>query len=372
MSKRVESLNPTSGVADVSAHANFIRNTYEPNTSSTSSDVNGKEIPYLVTTYVPCLPSPQVQGQHFLHEIPRLWLVSRTHGLGGIRYQAVTRCAGDGVIFCAKVPVLPDRADADAWLKSYAATNDACALGRTCTEVSRKDLARCFHELGDLHWTYCHNRLVPYFNDVTKVLEEVPTEVLASSRALRRFVTGGVSGRPPPSALPIPTRFLGKLLPVLPPEEEVAKVARPKASQTTGDAWKSSAPSHPVAATGKLVDGKVEFTTPSGQVACGDCPRNGNVLNANREVCATAAFVSSAKSACVHPDRKDPYLCGDCPRNPKMALTFEQDEKAGTFAGCFAMEFRHDSFAGLRCCGIRVICKVPVHPSREEGSLSLR
>jgi len=62
---------------------------------------------------------------------------------------------------------------------------------------------------------------------------------------------------------------------------------------------------------------------------------------------------------------------GDCPRNPKMALTFEQDEKAGTFAGCFAMEFRHDSFAGLRCCGIRVICKVAVHPSREEGSLSL-
>lgn len=30
---------------------------------------------------------------------------------------------------------------------------------------------------------------------------------------------------------------------------------------------------------------------------------------------------------------------GDCPRNPKMALTFEQDEKAGTFAGCFAMKF---------------------------------
>eukprot|EP00438_Fugacium_kawagutii_P013490 Skav208883 [mRNA] locus=scaffold270:252528:254389:- [translate_table: standard] len=41
---------------------------------------------------------------------------------------------------------------------------------------------------------------------------------------------------------------------------------------------------------------------------CGDCPRNGKVLNANREVCATAALVSSAKSACIHPDRKDPYL----------------------------------------------------------------
>lgn len=31
--------------------------------------------------------------------------------------------------------------------------------------------------------------------------------------------------------------------------------------------------------------------------------------------CAVAGFVSSAKAACVHPDREFPYLCGDCPRN---------------------------------------------------------
>mmetsp|Transcript_1019 Transcript_1019/g.2898 ORF Transcript_1019/g.2898 Transcript_1019/m.2898 type:complete len:278 (-) Transcript_1019:203-1036(-) len=35
--------------------------------------------------------------------------------------------------------------------------------------------------------------------------------------------------------------------------------------------------------------------------------------------CAAAAFISSAKSVCIHPDREFPYLCGDCPRNPKMA-----------------------------------------------------
>lgn len=28
------------------------------------------------------------------------------------------------------------------------------------------------------------------------------------------------------------------------------------------------------------------------------------------QACAAAAFVSSAKSQCIHPERKDPYLCG--------------------------------------------------------------
>mmetsp|Transcript_6444 Transcript_6444/g.13530 ORF Transcript_6444/g.13530 Transcript_6444/m.13530 type:complete len:244 (+) Transcript_6444:90-821(+) len=48
---------------------------------------------------------------------------------------------------------------------------------------------------------------------------------------------------------------------------------------------------------------------------CGDCPRNFKTVDFDDKVCAAAAFVSSAKSQCVHPERKDPYLCGDCPRN---------------------------------------------------------
>mmetsp|Transcript_9615 Transcript_9615/g.16796 ORF Transcript_9615/g.16796 Transcript_9615/m.16796 type:complete len:296 (+) Transcript_9615:2-889(+) len=135
----------------------------------------------------------------------------------------------------AKLPVLPDPADVDNWLKTYAATNDACALGRSATEVLHKDFAPCFHELGDLHWMYCHNRLAPYFAEASKVLEELPTEVLASSRSLRRFVTGGVSGRPPPSALPVPSRFMGKMVPTLPDADEISKVARAfRASKSTG------------------------------------------------------------------------------------------------------------------------------------------
>lgn len=57
----------------------------------------------------------------------------------------------------------------------------------------------------------------------------------------------------------------------------------------------------------------------------GDCPRNGAAsfpqddqarfsiaaesLLETPQVCAAAAFISSAKSQCIHPERKDPYLC---------------------------------------------------------------
>lgn len=53
---------------------------------------------------------------------------------------------------------------------------------------------------------------------------------------------------------------------------------------------------------------------------CGDCPRNGKApgsLLLAVKPCAAAAFISTAKSTCVHPDREFPNLCGDCPRNPK-------------------------------------------------------
>jgi len=61
---------------------------------------------------------------------------------------------------------------------------------------------------------------------------------------------------------------------------------------------------------------------------CGDCPRNpkmpANAPQQGEAVCAVAALVSSAKSACIHPDREFPYLCGDCPRNPNKSLSLQQ------------------------------------------------
>ena len=42
---------------------------------------------------------------------------------------------------------LPHRADVDSWLKTYAATNDACALNRSCTEVSNKARSEVFRRI---------------------------------------------------------------------------------------------------------------------------------------------------------------------------------------------------------------------------------
>ncbi|CAE7233872.1 unnamed protein product [Symbiodinium sp. CCMP2592] len=212
---------------------------------------------------------------------------------------------------------------------------------------------------------YCHNRLLPYFSEASKVLEELPTEVLASSRSLRRFVTGGV-GRTAPSALPVPSRFLGRG-PALPDAEEISKAARAlrasrsEAALRTGERPSNASSGAKAAAklllskSGDLsaasrvlaVDRRVRtasmnklciplfvrferFHWPCGlrstDLFCqepvrasgkegGDCPRNFKTVDFDDKVCAAAAFVSSAKSQCVHPERKDPYLCGDCPRN---------------------------------------------------------
>eukprot|EP00435_Cladocopium_sp_Y103_P061743 s569_g23.t1 len=121
-------------------------------------------------------------------------------------------------------------------------------------------------------------------------------------------------------------------------------------------------------------EGQIEFATSNGEVACanwifsakstcvhperkdpylcGDCPRNGKVLNSNREVCAVAALVSSAKSACIHPERKEPYLCGDCPRNPKIGA-FAQDEKvcAAAFVSSAKSQCIHPERKDPYLCG---------------------
>lgn len=119
-------------------------------------------------------------------------------------------------------------------------------------------------------------------------------------------------------------------------------------------------------------EGQIEFATSNGEVACanwvfsakstcvhperkdpylcGDCPRNGKAPTSS--VCATAALVSSAKSACIHPERKEPYLCGDCPRNPKMAA-FAQDEKvcAAAFVSSAKSQCVHPERKDPYLCG---------------------
>lgn len=122
----------------------------------------------------------------------------------------------------ARVPTLPERVDLNLWLNGYAAIGDACCLGRKLSsECWAEERERSLEELRDLHWIYVRNRLMPYFAEVTAVLQELPTEILAASTSLRRFVTGGVSGRRQPSTMPVQPRFLGPM-PVQAPREDIA------------------------------------------------------------------------------------------------------------------------------------------------------
>lgn len=123
----------------------------------------------------------------------------------------------------ARVPTLPDRGDLNSWLQGYAAIGDACCLGRPLpSDAFPKEREHCLQELRDLHWMYVMNRLSPYFAEVNAILQELPTDVLAGSTALRRFVTGGVSGRRQESVMPVQPRFFGPMLPVQPPREDIA------------------------------------------------------------------------------------------------------------------------------------------------------
>lgn len=170
-------------------------------------------------------------------EAPRAWWESlpqsytvrrRWHEIAQFHESLQSDLAFDPVIGMnrvkGKVPVLPGPADLDAWIRGYAATGDVLALGRP--RAIPQELVRCHDELSDLHWTHINNRLAPYFADVNKVLLELPTSILASSRALRRFVTGGVGGRRLPSVLPLPSRFLGTQQPVCGTKEDLEAAAR--------------------------------------------------------------------------------------------------------------------------------------------------
>lgn len=152
-----------------------------------------------------------------------------------LAYDPVQRCRRIKV----KMPVLPEKGDLDAWLHTYAATGDACALSRKLGEAQliAQDRARCLDELGDLHWSYAQNRLAPYFADVNKALQEIPVEILAGSKALRRFATGGISGRPQPSRALVPSRFLGPLVPVASSREDLlaaVKIMRSRSAPAVG------------------------------------------------------------------------------------------------------------------------------------------
>jgi len=93
-----------------------------------------------------------------------------------------------------RVPELPSKGNLDAFHQAVAATGDARSLHRPRGETLRVEKVRekTHEELADLHVIYKDNRLSPYFEEVNKILSELPTDVLQESSAVRRFATGGV------------------------------------------------------------------------------------------------------------------------------------------------------------------------------------
>jgi hypothetical protein len=95
-----------------------------------------------------------------------------------------------------KPPDLPAKGDLDAFILGVAAAGDACCLNgkkrlssSAPTTKEEEARARSAEDLDDLCVIYVENRLMPYFKEVSKVLSELPTEILLESTALRRFAT---------------------------------------------------------------------------------------------------------------------------------------------------------------------------------------
>lgn len=100
---------------------------------------------------------------------------------------------------------------------------------------------------------------------------------------------------------------------------------------------------------------------------CGDCPRNDMSVGWPAEfesegVYAAASFVSSAKSSCVHPERKPPRLCGDCPRNDYKT--------GGSLPAAEFFEENGSSSCVTACAGFVSSAKSScVHPERKPPRL---
>jgi len=190
--------------------------------------------------------SPRCTGQWedaqtWWDSLPRSYVVKRQwHEIVRFHEALINELAYDSASGCnrvkARVPALPGKGDLDSWTNTYAATGDACALSRrkkldppTCVSPPHLHTDDTKEDLEGLHWIYVDLRLAPYFAQVNAVIAELPTDVLAASVALRRFVLPGSRGamqKAPCNSNGMPRRFLGPLDPVVAAPEDIARAAR--------------------------------------------------------------------------------------------------------------------------------------------------
>mmetsp|Transcript_89489 Transcript_89489/g.186960 ORF Transcript_89489/g.186960 Transcript_89489/m.186960 type:complete len:352 (+) Transcript_89489:249-1304(+) len=181
-------------------------------------------------------------GEAWWHDLPANYTIKRRWAdIARFHEALVNELAYDQELkrsrVKARVPPLPAQPDGSAWLLGYAAVGDAFALGRQQPLNANPDRQQPMEELDRMQYLYMENRLGPYFQQVNAVLAELPPEVALNSRALKRFFTsGGVSGRAPlqeDQVKPIPTRFLGPLVPAMPDREDLLRAALKRRSNST-------------------------------------------------------------------------------------------------------------------------------------------
>lgn len=173
--------------------------------------------------------------------LPRTYTIRRQWGeIAKFHEVLVNELAYDTFNACRRTktqaPQLPQRGDLEAFVAGVAATGDVLVMnGRKQKEATTKEdqmKLRSVEDLDDMHHVYVHNRLMPYFEEVTKVLAELPTNILLNCEALRRLVTGRATVPVPAEERHRKRRF--GPAPVLLDTEEAAAAARLLRKQRPG------------------------------------------------------------------------------------------------------------------------------------------
>jgi len=136
----------------------------------------------------------------------------------------------------ARVPALPSKGDLGKFELAVAATGDTLALNRkNRDELGTGKSSDPWRELEVLHTVYVENRLGPYFEEMNKVLAEIPIHLLQDCDELRKFVTSGASckHRPTTPLGKVHEKFFGQIPFGFSPEE-LAKPAAALRKATEG------------------------------------------------------------------------------------------------------------------------------------------
>lgn len=191
----------------------------------TSSDYMGS--PPHFKYCIRCDWSPEPAGCEWWSSLPSSYTIRRSWSDLEQFHRTIRHLAYDQEAGCrrvkAQVPNLPEEGDLNQFVSKMASVGDAGALSREGLRMLPRgaaalprDCISSLEELDDMHRGYLEKHLRPYFAQISRVLCELPREVIRASPGLRRFVSSsqGVV-LPKPSNPAHELRFRGLQQPLL-------------------------------------------------------------------------------------------------------------------------------------------------------------